>query len=234
MKFDKDLIPRLLETNDLEQLKELMNWVNHEIRGGFEHQLHHAFQVKPWIAGMSTPPVPEQMDILCSSDLIQPMFKGIYTQNTDLIRQTLQADPPALERRDASAYTPFLRAAETCKVELIELLAQEGADVFAVRKDDFGGGALHVASWNETNPDEQVAAMTRLIELGCNVNALTKDDATPLMLAALSGKNWSVECLIQHGADPGLKSREGKTALEYAMERDHSPTIRLLKHFESC
>jgi hypothetical protein len=218
MTTNHDSISKLIQEKKIEDLKAVIKDLNDLVNGDYEHIVHHAFQIQD--ETMKSPPCKETMATLCSSDLISPIFKGIYTEDLDLIKKTIKEDPGALERRDASTYTPFLRAAETCKVDTINLLVEEGADIYGVRDDDFGGGALHIAAWNAVNPGERYQTLKRLIELGCNVNALTKADATPMMLAALCRHASSIRCLLEHGADRDLVSNEGKTALDYAKESD--------------
>lgn len=59
-----------------------------------------------------------------------------------------------------------------------------------------------------------------LLYAGADINARTKDGATPLMLAALSTKINLIKFLIAHGADATLKDNAGKTAYDYALRAD--------------
>jgi uncharacterized protein len=59
-----------------------------------------------------------------------------------------------------------------------------------------------------------------LLDAGANINARTKDGATPLMLAAKSAKLRLVKYLMERGANIKLKDKSGKTAYDYALTAD--------------
>jgi ankyrin repeat protein len=59
-----------------------------------------------------------------------------------------------------------------------------------------------------------------LLKAGANINARTKDGASPLMLAAQSAKLRLVNFLLENGANPKLKDNKGQTAYEYALRAD--------------
>ena len=55
------------------------------------------------------------------------------------------------------------------------------------------------------------------------------DRATLLMIAADRGNVDAVELLLKRGARKDLKDTSGKTALDYALERDRTEIARLLR-----
>ncbi len=59
-----------------------------------------------------------------------------------------------------------------------------------------------------------------LLDAGANINARTKDNVTPLMLAANSAKLRLVKFLIEKGADIHSVDNNGKTAYDYALKAD--------------
>ena len=85
------------------------------------------------------------------------------------------------------------------------------------------------------------AALKMLVENGADVNARSMYyqtlpaivGFTPLMNAALNGDKASLFYLLDHGADPNLKSKQGMTALlilQQSETDDPDMTIALLKH----
>jgi len=75
-----------------------------------------------------------------------------------------------------------------------------------------GRTALHVACAYYSCKD----ICELLIAHGANVNAVTLDGTTPLMLAAGNAKKEVVELLLQKGAKASQKDNKEKTALDYA------------------
>jgi uncharacterized protein len=109
--------------------------------------------------------------------------------------------------------TPFVRAAQSSDTELMQLLLDWGADPFIPTA--FGDTALTAAGgigWvegvtYERSPKENFEAVKMLVYLGLDVNAANRDGRTPLMGAAIKGRNDVVQFLVDHGAK--LDQRDG-------------------------
>ena len=109
--------------------------------------------------------------------------------------------------------TPFVRAAQSSDTELMKLLLDWGADPFMTTA--FGDTALTAAAgigWvegvtYERSPKDNLEAVKMLVYLGLDVNAANRDGRTPLMGAALKGRNDVVQFLVDHGAK--LDQRDG-------------------------
>jgi len=54
--------------------------------------------------------------------------------------------------------------------------------------------------------------------------------STALHEAAKKGHLATVKVLLQHGIDPSIKDRTGKTALDYAREKKHNAVVNVLKN----
>jgi len=102
--------------------------------------------------------------------------------------------------------TPFVRAAQSGDIELLKLLIKSGAD--PMLKTDFGDTALTAAAgigWvegvtYEHGVKQNVETVKYLLDLGLDPNAANNDGRTPLMGAALKGRNEVVQVLVDHGA----------------------------------
>lgn len=73
--------------------------------------------------------------------------------------------------------------------------------------------------------------MKALCEHGVNINDVTKDKTTPLMLAAKRNRAEVVEFLLKKGANVDMKNRKGKAALHYAAQYGAMDALKVLfKH----
>ena len=110
--------------------------------------------------------------------------------------------------------TPFIRAAQSSDTALMRLLLDYGADPFMTT--DNGDTALTAAGgigWvegvtYERSAKENYEAIRLLLDdLGLDPNVANKEGRTPLMGAALKGRNDVIEMLVAHGAR--LEQRDG-------------------------
>src|SRR5215831_10666715 len=105
-----------------------------------------------------------------------------------------------------SGATPFVRAAQSSDLELLKLLVQHGADPMI--KTEYADTALTAAAgigWvegvtYEHSPKANVETVKYLLDLGLDPNGANNDGRTPLMGAALKGRNEVVQILVDHGA----------------------------------
>jgi ankyrin repeat protein len=72
-----------------------------------------------------------------------------------------------------------------------------------------------------------------LITNGADINAKINDGSSPLLAAAMRGHKEVAELLIAKGADVNAKSEsvigEDKTALDWAVDQDHTGIADLLR-----
>jgi ankyrin repeat protein len=102
--------------------------------------------------------------------------------------------------------TPFVRAAQSSDIELMKLLLKYKAD--PKMATDYGDTALTAAAgigWvegvtYERSAKENLEAVRMLLDLGLDPNAANLDGRTPLMGAALKGRNDVVQLLVDRGA----------------------------------
>ena len=105
-----------------------------------------------------------------------------------------------------SGATPIVRAAQSGDTELMKLLLKHGADPKI--PTEYGDTALTAAAgigWvegvtYERSAKENLEAVTMLLDLGLDPNAANHDGRTPLMGAALKGRDEVVQLLVDRGA----------------------------------
>jgi ankyrin repeat protein len=102
--------------------------------------------------------------------------------------------------------TPFVRAAQSADVELLKVLLAHGADPKI--PTGFGDTALSAAAgigWvegvtYEHSAKDNVETIKMLLDLGLDPNSTNQDGRTPLMGAAMKGRNEVVQLLVDAGA----------------------------------
>lgn len=112
--------------------------------------------------------------------------------------------------------SPLIQAVVQGDHGVVAALLSAGADV--KEKDQDGMTALHWAM-----VAHRMDAMKVLLARGADVNALDRFGYTPLHYAATidHGDAETATALLKAGADPSVKNKEGKTALEQGREYPH-------------
>ena len=124
-----------------------------------------------------------------------------------------------MEKQDDEGYTPLHYSCLLRLTNITKLLHESNADVTV--PDSRGLTALH---WAAMQLDH--AALEMLCTHVFNVDIVDYKDRTPLYLACVEGRDVQgctdvqllkkcVECLMQAGANPNLRDREGLTVLHY-------------------
>ena len=116
-------------------------------------------------------------------------------------------------------------AAAIGNIEVVDILIEHGAPI----KDSM---AMHYALFCE-DQDSRIGMMEYLLQHGMGVNNFgnhpgTQAGGTPLFTAAnMSALNLvaEVQWLLDHGADPRIRDRLGRLAIQYAL---HSGELRRL------
>jgi ankyrin repeat protein len=112
-----------------------------------------------------------------------------------------------------SGASAFLRAAQSSDTELMKLLLERGADPKI--RTDYGDTALTLSAgigWvdgvtYERSAKENAEAVRMLLDLGLDPNASNSEGRTPLMGAALKGRNDVVQLLVDRGAKLEARDR---------------------------
>ena len=126
---------------------------------------------------------------------------------------TLSVSP----RASMEGATPFLLASATLDVDLMRELAANGAD--PLQATAYGVTPLMVAAGTGRLQDRRgeeeernaLEAVKTALELGNDINAVSRDGRTALYGAARSGGNAIVRFLVENGSKVNVKDRFGMT-----------------------
>ncbi len=149
-----------------------------------------------------------------------PLMHAAWSGKTQIVKLLLSAGA-SVEALDQYGETPLHYAARSIRDEdaaqITGLLLAAKAPVNAA--DKAGETALHVAAGND-DPER----LKQLLAAGARTNAIDHTGRTALMNAVEARDQTHslvarVQLLIEHGADPDLRDKDGKTALEIARER---------------
>lgn len=141
-----------------------------------------------------------------------------------------EASGSTLVMASAGSYAPSLQA--------LKWLIQRGADVKAI--DSMGRTALHYIAWKSIdNPygdvsEKSIAFVDLLVSNGIGINKQDDIGTTALMSAANHCAPNAVKLLISYGADAKLKTKSGKSAFDFAVDRatesgQNSPCNEVIK-----
>lgn len=127
--------------------------------------------------------------------------------------------------KDQIGRTPLLWAATNGHYDLVEMLLEKGASVFAV--NNRGRTALHLAidSSDATFTDD---IMRLLLHHQANACATSDGGWTPLHNAAQKGLTSVVELLLESGASVNATLSNGMTALHWAAFNGFEDVVRVL------
>jgi ankyrin repeat protein len=141
---------------------------------------------------------------------------------------------PKLERltedeanfRDEDGRTPLMHAILDDKADLalIKLLITRGADVNAADREQWT--PLHFAA-----RDGKSAVVQALLDAGASIDAPNNFGNTPLWELVMGPKTDAqmIKTLLQHGADPGKKNKNGVSPIDLARRTGQEDMLPVLE-----
>ena len=158
-----------------------------------------------------------------------PSFVGdvasaVRTGRVDAVEAALAATgSPATEvnRPDHKGWTPVMHAAYRGYAQVVELLAEAGADL------DHAEAAKGFTALRLAIRQKHKATVAMLLARRASAHAVSADGHSPLTAAAMSGAAVSVRLLIANGADPSLELKVG-TPLMIAARYGHKSAVSVL------
>lgn len=129
---------------------------------------------------------------------------------------------------DVQGISPVAYAAYLGHLPLLDLAILHKAELNVTNKA--GSTPLTLAARHK-----RTKVAVKLLEAGASVDMMnTEHGCTALMFAACNGDKELILALIDHGADIGLQSAQGKTALEHAQQERQLEACELLSNSLLC
>lgn len=162
-----------------------------------------------------------------------PLHFAILKRHTGAIEALLNAnaDVNLTGRTTAvSKQTPLFIALLWYDTKLVKRLLEKGGDPNIADSD--GSYPLSEAC---IRSGADLETIKLLVEYGADVNRSERTGASPLIYASqnsgISPKTRVaiVKFLLEKGADPSFRDKNGKTALDWALELEHAETAELLE-----
>ena len=143
-------------------------------------------------------------------------------------RRQLAANPALVGAWAHDGWPPLHLAAFFGHLETAQALLDAGADVRAVSRNAEGNLAINAAAAGP-RADRRPEIVKLLIARGAHVDGRGSPTAhTPLHEAAFNGDLPLVRLLLDSGADRGLRTGDGETALDIAAKQGRHDVARLL------
>ncbi|XP_006164231.1 ankyrin repeat domain-containing protein 65 [Tupaia chinensis] len=182
---------------------------------------------------------------LCSQDALEARREGpsapqelgrllhaVWKGPAGLVMQLLRQGA-SVEERDLVGRTPLHLAVLRGHAPLVRLLLQRGARVDAV--DHAGRTPLHEAAWHGHSQPQAEQRSSRLQDLRTIRDKSGSFRAEPLQGCHPWKQCWEppfpfqdIEVLLDHGADPTIRDRHGRSALHRAAAGGHLCAVQLL------
>lgn len=153
------------------------------------------------------------------------IFEAAAAGDCERIRTLLKRDASLARAVSPDGWPPLHLAAAFATPETVTLLLEHGAHVHEISRNAMRNQALNACA----ALSDSVETARLLIEAGADVNFAQPGGFAPLHQAASGGKLEMVQLLLSRHAKAHLRCDQGKTAGDYASERNHPDVAALLR-----
>jgi ankyrin repeat protein len=155
---------------------------------------------------------------LAADGIALDIFEAAAIGDEAQLTALLGAEPGLAESFSVDGWTPLHLAAAFGTPAAVSALLAAGARVEAVSRNPQQNQPLHAALALGRNPE----TVRLLLAHGASANATQAGGFSPIFSAVIANRRDLVEMLLACGADPHLRSDQGKTPADFARERGHA------------
>jgi ankyrin repeat protein len=166
---------------------------------------------------------PEIVALLVKKRAKLNLFEACAVGKVERVKSMLKRKPKLLNEFAPDGFQPLGLASFFGHVEVVRFLLESGAEVNTPSQN-----GLKVTPLNSAAAGRYYEIAMLLLERDANPNIRQEGDIVPLHSAAMNGQIEMVKILLQYGADRDLKSLDGKTARDYALENGHKVVAEVL------
>jgi uncharacterized protein len=190
-------------------------------------------------------PLRKSDDPVSTTEIMQALLKHGADPNAALTKNLpgksgMDAGDTSLDK----GTTPLMRAARAGDVPAMELLLAAGADAKKITAEGndillFAAGVGYRDKSTYGDEAAALAAVKLALKQGLDLNRTNNRGETALHGAAFRGADTIVSFLVEQGASPNAKNKQGMTIMDYAMGKavlfqlpvPHDSTVALVRKF---
>ena len=165
----------------------------------------------------------ELSDYILSVRKPSDLYEAAIAGDLDVTKKFLTSDPKSINKHSRDGFTALGFAAFFARPAIARYLLEQGADPNIASNNDFKVAPLHSAV-----AAKSIEITQMLLDRGAQTNALQQNDVTPLHAAAHNNSPAIAKALLKAGADKHLKTKDGKSAMDFAKEADAKEVIDIL------
>lgn len=160
------------------------------------------------------------VSFLYTSLSAQNVFEAARSGDVARIEFLMTLNPDTISTYNENGFSPLIIASYRNQVKVVEFLLSKGVDVNA----DSPEGTALIGSCYKGN----IEIAKLLLEHKATINAQNEQGTTPLIFA-VQGNNVSlVSLLVTSGANKEMKEKSGRTAMDYAKEKQNQEILDIL------
>lgn len=168
--------------------------------------------------------VPEIAEAIAAVKGELDIFEAAVLGRVDQVRALVETDPRLAGAVAGDGFPVLGLACYLRQADVARLLLDRGAD-----PNQAAANAAKVAPLHAAVAADAPAIAAMLLDAGADIDARQQMDYTPLMGAAANARLALLDLLLARGADPSLRTADGKSAADLARDHGHEEVAARLE-----